>query len=138
MAMTVDTRDTGRMRVRLDGTWDARAMADYFDAIDGLYEFHSLLDLIGLDPLSINSSLLGAFSDFWFGDRRFAYYGRWFGWFELEVTAVQFGSPGFSDFLGVAATIKEVRESIQAWVQRDHDAAMRREEHVAKRLENFN
>lgn len=86
------------LRVKLDGRWNAAEFAEFYQALNDLYQFY----LFDRDP-------------FWW---KHGPYGRYVGYrrfdfSNLEVQRIQFASPGFTDLAGIAAAIKEVREFIQ-------------------------
>jgi hypothetical protein len=86
------------MRIQLDGKWDAAEFAEFFSAMNEVYQYY----LISIGPVPWEMGPKAYFP----GDRPFSIP-------TLKVERISFASPGFTDLAGLAAAIREVREFIQ-------------------------
>lgn len=108
------------LRVEIDGRWSASDFAAFYKSTNDLYQFF----LFDRDP-------------FWW-DR--GPYGRYIGYrlFDdatLEVRQTKFASPGFTDLVGIAAAVREVREFFQFIITHVSSREDRRLDRALKQIE---
>ncbi|WP_417266804.1 hypothetical protein [Celeribacter baekdonensis] len=89
------------LRINIDGNWDAADFAAFYGALDDLYNYACLALERDFTPV------LGRV--YAFGTRRSLLGAR----YTLQVAKVQFASPGFTDLVGIAAAMREIREFLQ-------------------------
>lgn len=86
------------VRIELDGKWNAAEFAEFFSAMNDVYQYY----LMSIGPLPWE-----------LGPRAYFPSGRPFFLPVLKVERISFASPGFTDLAGVAAAIHEMREFLQ-------------------------
>ena len=89
------------LRIHLDGDWDAAGFAAFFQSLDDLFNHLSLTKERDFYPEF--GRIYG------FGRYRIRPEYR----YRLEVRSVSYSSPGFTDLVGLAAALREIREFLQ-------------------------
>lgn len=85
------------VRIEIEGRWSAADFAAFYKSVNDLYQFF----LFDLDPFFLERGFYSSLS-----------YRR-LSWVNLEVEQITFASPGFTDLVGIAAAVRELREFIQ-------------------------
>lgn len=108
------------LRIEIDGHWSAADFAAFYQSLNELYQFF----LFDRDPFWLERGPYG----------RYIGYRRIDG-ASLEVEAIQFASPGFTDLTGIAAAVKELREFMQFVITHISERGDRRLDRELKQLD---
>jgi len=89
------------LRIEIDGEWDAADFATFFKSLDDLHNYITLVQESTFYPEIGRVSAYG----FRHGPKDARY--------RLIVKRIKFSSPGFTDIIGLASVMREIRELIQ-------------------------